>query len=101
MNKTGQVDLGIADLGLNNLFVKIQDNRIVAACCQGKSVGIQDTVAIKVLCDIQNPVTIEILPWIEQTIIVCILVIDIQNTVIIRIFRRIGKTGSVIDGGRS
>ena len=75
LDKASQVYLRVTDLGLDNFFTEIKDNGVVAAGWDRKAIDCELVVAVAVFTLLQGPV-------------------------VVQVFRRIRKTGLIVDGGR-
>ncbi len=102
MQHTAQVDLGIADFGLDDFFIEIDEDHVVAAGWQRKTGTVDLPVLVTVFAQLQNPVAIGVFARIQTKVVVQVFA-QIQNTVEIdvlcEIFER--RTFLEVDGWRA
>ena len=99
LQHTAQVDLGVAHLGLDDFFIKVDEDHVVATGRQGKACAIDFAVLVAVLAELQNAVVVFVFARIQAQIgvgvfakikyAVRLVLTLIELAVVVQVFTRI------------
>ena len=97
-----QVDLGIADLGLDDFFIKVDENHVVAARWQRKAGPVDLAVLVAVFAELKDAVAVGVFARIQAKVVVQVFT-QIQNAVEVDVFGEIleRRTFLEVDGWRT
>ncbi len=100
LQHTGQVHLGIADLGLDDLLVKVDEHHVVAARRQGKTGAVDLAVLVAVFAEVQLAIAVQVLTRVQAQVGVEVFA-KIKHTVAVEVFGEVLEALAflVVDGG--